>query len=118
MNKWLSFVTMFAPIILSLFGVNPIVGQLVVDGIVTEETVRGSGTGKEKKAAVITGVATGLTALNDARVASGKTPIADPAAVSSQVGSAIDLVVSVVNEVHGKAPVVPTVVPVVAVVTQ
>lgn len=112
MNKWLSLVTMFAPTILALFGIKPIVGQLVVDGIQTEEAARGAGTGAEKKAAVLTGVAAGLTALNDSRAADGKTPIADPAAVTAQLGGAIDLVVTVVNAVSTQAPAVPAMTPV------
>lgn len=107
MNRWLALVATFAPTILALFGVKPIVGQLVVDGIATEEAARGAGTGAEKKAAVLTGVQAGVQALNDSRSAEGKPPLADPAALAGQVGGAIDLVVTVVNAVHAKAPDVP-----------
>lgn len=111
MNKWLGLVTMFAPTILSLFGVNPVVGQLVVTGIITEEAARTGKTGADKKAAVIAGVQSGVQALNQSQVAAGKPPLADPATVATQVSGAIDLVVGTVNQIHGATPAAAPVVP-------
>ncbi len=111
MSRWLSLVAVFAPQILALFGVKPIVGQLISDGIQTEEAARGAGTGAEKKAAVLTGLVAGVTAINDTRAADGKPPIADPGAIAGQVGGAIDLVVTVVNAVHQSAPQAPQTAP-------
>lgn len=104
MNKWLALVASFAPTILALFGVNPIVGQLVVTGILTEEQVRGSGQGADKKAAVLAGVQSGVAAVNANLAASGKPVLGDPAKAASDVGAAIDLVVAVVNRVSDMTP--------------
>ncbi len=111
MNRWAALVALFAPQILALFGVKPLVGQLISDGIQTEEAARGAGTGAEKKAAVLTGLVAGVTAINDTRAAGGKPPVADPAAVAGQVSGAIDLVVTVVNAVHTQAPATPALSP-------
>lgn len=108
LEKWLALVGQFAPVILSLFGVNPVIGQLISVGIQTEEAVQGPGTGASKKAAVETGVAAGLTALNASQVAAGKKPIADPSAIAGQVGQGIDLVVQVVNDLHKATATLPT----------
>ena len=74
------------------------IANLIVGAVSDVEGILGAGTGAAKKAVVMTAVSSAVSQIN---AATGKTTL-DPTATATEVGSAIDLGVSIVNAVQGK----------------
>jgi hypothetical protein len=100
MSFWSTFgdlVKVFAPLILTaVVPGGAILGPLVADAIAMAEDTLGPGTGPQKKASVQKVVGDGVTIVNAVK----GTVVLDPAIVTQQVGTAIDLIIGIINEVQ------------------
>jgi len=105
--SWASFEALAAwvvPMIISaVVPGGALIGPLITGAITTVETVLGNGTGAVKKAAVLSTVGTTVAALN----AATGTTILDPVTTETQVGTGIDLAISVINSIQKAATSTP-----------
>lgn len=77
--------------------------NLIVGGISDVEGILGAKTGASKKAVVLASVSSAVAQINQAK----GSVVMDPATTATEVGSAIDLGISIVNAIQGKVAVVP-----------